>query len=121
MKIRYTTLSERGRRSVNEDAFRVSYAPKHARWMGIVCDGMGGHAMGEMASDVVITKITEYWEHYMDVQDSTDKVLMACRKASAAIDEATEAVEEIADEAEEAAEAVEEAAEAVEEVVEEGR
>lgn len=87
MKIRYTTLSERGRRSVNEDAFRVSYAPKHARWMGIVCDGMGGHAMGEMASDVVITKITEYWEHYMGVQDSTDKVLMACRKASAAIDE----------------------------------
>ena len=87
MNIRFTTLSERGRRPINEDAFRVSYASEDERWMGIVCDGMGGHAMGEMASDIVITKITDYWEQHIDEQDSADKVLKACKKASVAIDE----------------------------------
>ena len=69
MNIQYTTLSERGRRPVNEDAFRVSYIPEQNRWMGIVCDGMGGHAMGEMASETVITRITDYWEQHMDEQE----------------------------------------------------
>lgn len=87
MNIRFTTLSERGRRPVNEDAFRVSYSPKHERWMGIVCDGMGGHAMGEMASEIVITKIADYWKQQIDEPDSADKVLKACKKASVAIDE----------------------------------
>lgn len=87
MKIQYATISKTGRRPVNEDAFRISYIPGQNRWMGIVCDGMGGHAMGEMASDIVITKITDYWEQQMDEQDSTEKVLKACKKASVAIDE----------------------------------
>lgn len=87
MNIQYTTLSERGRRPVNEDAFRVSYTPDSERWMGIVCDGMGGHAMGEMASEMVIAKIIDYWGQHMDEQDSEDKVLKACKKASVAMDE----------------------------------
>lgn len=87
MTITYATITRTGRRPVNEDAFRVSYIPEQNRWMGIVCDGMGGHAMGEMASETVITKITDYWEQHVAEQDGTDKVLKACKKASIAIDE----------------------------------
>lgn len=87
MTILYATISKTGRRPINEDAFRVSYIPEQNRWLGIVCDGMGGHAMGEMASETVITKITDYWEQHMDVRDSAEKVQTACKKASVAIDE----------------------------------
>ena len=43
MKITYSTVSETGKRLNNEDAFRVIDMPEKNRWMGIVCDGMGGH------------------------------------------------------------------------------
>mgnify|MGYP003295322123 CR=1 FL=1 len=87
MKITYSTITKIGRRSINQDAFNVIDMTEKGRWMGIVCDGMGGHAMGEMASETVITYITDYWEQHMDEPDGTDKVLKACKKASVAIDE----------------------------------
>ncbi len=54
--------------------------------MGIVCDGMGGHAMGEIASETVVKAISDYWNESLDIPDSTDKVAEACTLASAAID-----------------------------------
>ena len=50
MKIRYAIISKTGRRSNNEDYVKVIDKPEEARWFGVVCDGMGGHAMGEIAS-----------------------------------------------------------------------
>ena len=44
MKIKYATISKTGRRSNNEDCFNVLEMPEHNRFMGIVCDGMGGHS-----------------------------------------------------------------------------
>ena len=87
MKIKYATISEKGRRYNNEDAFRVIEHPEKDRWLGIVCDGMGGHSMGEVASETVIGKITDYWEKNIDMPDSKEKVVKACKKASVAIDE----------------------------------
>ena len=55
--------SDKGlRRSNNEDAVKVITTPDEPRWMGIVCDGMGGHAMGETASETVIDAIAQYWQ-----------------------------------------------------------
>lgn len=51
MEIRYTTISKTGRRHNNEDAFNVIDMPESNRFMGIVCDGMGGHSFGETASE----------------------------------------------------------------------
>ena len=44
MKIKYATISKTGRRSNNEDCFNILEMPEHNRFMGIVCDGMGGHS-----------------------------------------------------------------------------
>lgn len=52
MKIRYATISKEGRRSNNEDFFVVMDQQERGRFWGIVCDGMGGHACGEVAREV---------------------------------------------------------------------
>lgn len=86
MKTKYATISKTGRRSNNEDTFRVVDMPQQDRFMGIVCDGMGGHYCGEVASETVCNAITEYWEKYAATVDCTTKVGLACKKASVAID-----------------------------------
>ena len=53
MKIHYATISETGKRRKNEDAFRIVNSEDGNRWLAVVCDGMGGHAMGEVASETV--------------------------------------------------------------------
>lgn len=86
MKISYATISKTGRRANNEDAFKVIDMPEKERWMGIVCDGMGGHAMGEVASETVVKAISDYWEKFSNMYDREEKVIKACKKASVAID-----------------------------------
>lgn len=80
-------LSKTGNRFKNEDTFRVVADKNNNRWFGIVCDGMGGHAMGEMASDTVASSISDYWEVHGNEPDSKEKVLAACVNASRALDE----------------------------------
>ncbi len=87
MKIRYATISKTGRRSNNEDCFNVLEMPEHNRFMGIVCDGMGGHSFGEVASETVCDAITRYWQKNTEAPDSETKVVMACKKACNAINQ----------------------------------
>lgn len=87
MKVNFATISKTGKRANNEDAFCVIDEQEEGRWFGIVCDGMGGHAMGEVASETVVKAISEYWKGHTDEPDSEGKVAKARRKASAAIDE----------------------------------
>lgn len=87
MKIRYATISMTGNRFRNEDAFRVMEDETNSRWFGIVCDGMGGHSMGEVASDIVVSSISDYWTAHKNEGDTETKVLTACAEASCALDE----------------------------------
>ncbi len=59
MNVRFATISKTGKRSNNEDAFRIVEDDKNTGWMGIVCDGMGGYAMGEVASETYTAILIE--------------------------------------------------------------
>lgn len=87
MRISYATISKTGRRANNEDAFNVIDEQDEGRWSGIVCDGMGGHAMGEVASETVVKTISDYWKAHHGEPDTEEKVIKAKRKASVAIDD----------------------------------
>ena len=60
--VKYASFCECGIRSNNEDYCQVVANPDEGRYLFVVCDGMGGHAMGEVASQVVCSTICEYWE-----------------------------------------------------------
>ncbi len=85
MKIEYTTFSETGKRRVNQDVCRIVDMPEHNRALMIVCDGMGGHSMGDVAADTVCNAICEFWGNNSDVPDSETKVTEACNVASDAL------------------------------------
>ena len=87
VKIQYATISETGKRKNNEDAFRMISMSDGNRWLAVVCDGMGGHDKGEVASETVADAIVNYWGNAVDEIDSKDKVEKACLKARVALDE----------------------------------
>ena len=86
MKIKFAVISKTGRRSKNEDYVKVIDKPEEVKWLGIVCDGMGGHAMGETASETVCNAVVDYWLRSSD-EDFVIKARRACRFASAKLDE----------------------------------
>ena len=85
MKIEYTTFSEIGKRRANQDVCRVIEMPEHNRALMLVCDGMGGHSMGDVAAETVCNAICEFWMNNPDIPDSGTKVTEACRVASDAL------------------------------------
>lgn len=85
MKVGYTTFSETGKRRTNQDVCRVVEMPEHNRVLMIVCDGMGGHSMGDVAAETVCNAICEFWGNNPDVPDSGTKVTEACKAASNAL------------------------------------
>lgn len=86
MKIHYVTISETGKRQNNEDAFRTVNMEDDNRWLAVVCDGMGGHAMVEVASETVSNAIVDYWNKYTEETDSEKKVNDACKTARQELD-----------------------------------
>ena len=90
MKIIYATISETGRRRNNEDAFRI--AEDGNRWLAVVCDGMGGHAMGEVASETVSNAIVNYWKKHTGEPDSETKVNKACAYAMRKLDKKSDSL-----------------------------
>mgnify|MGYP002657718196 FL=1 len=90
MKIKYATISKAGRRSYNEDTFRVIDTAEKERVFAIVCDGMGGHSCGKEASETVCDAITDFWVKHYDTPDCDSKIKLACKKASNAINRKSE-------------------------------
>lgn len=57
------------------------------RALFVVCDGMGGHSHGEVASKTVCDSFTSYWLGHPDVGDSEEKIMDAAKAASQTLDE----------------------------------
>lgn len=85
-KIRYITFSECGVRHDNEDYCQVVANPDKDRHLFVVCDGMGGHAMGEVASQVICATICDYWRAESNESDVETVLKEAFQKASEALD-----------------------------------
>lgn len=85
-KIRFASFSEAGVRRDNEDYCKVVTDPENNRYLFVVCDGMGGHAMGEVASQVVCEAICNYWQQ-ASFDNGIENVLKeAFKEASKALD-----------------------------------
>lgn len=84
--MKYIAFSEKGPRMNNEDNYNiVKIADKQTLF--VVCDGMGGHSCGEVASQTVCDSFSAYWEQHPDIEDSEAKVFDAAKEASRVLDE----------------------------------
>ena len=84
-KYMYTIFSETGKRIANQDICRVVEMPEEKRCLLVVCDGMGGHAMGDAAAETVCNAVCNFWEDNHGKSDCEEKVLTAFAHASEAL------------------------------------
>lgn len=85
-QIRYASFSERGVRTDNEDYIQTVVNAVDDRYLFVVCDGMGGHDKGEIASQVVGSTICDYWEKASSGNDIEYVLREAFKQASEALD-----------------------------------
>lgn len=86
MIIQYRTFSEGGSRYKNEDAVGYVLMPEQQRAMFILCDGMGGHRSGDIASKTIVKAICNYWRGNPKRHDSQKKIIDAANKAKVALE-----------------------------------
>lgn len=85
-KIKYAAFSECGVRRENEDYYKAVIDEDNQRYLFVVCDGMGGHAMGEVASRIVCESLCRYWQQ-ASFDDGVEIILNnAFHEASKALD-----------------------------------
>ena len=84
-KYMYTVFSETGKRIANQDICRVVEMPEQNRCLLVVCDGMGGHAMGDAAAETVCNAVCNFWDDNPGKSDCEEKVLTAFAHASEAL------------------------------------
>lgn len=83
MKVDYITFSEAGKRRANQDFCRVVEMADCDRVLFVLCDGMGGHSMGDVAAQTVCNSICKSWEYQSQGSDSDQAITAAFSQAAA--------------------------------------
>ena len=78
MKIKYTTICECGKRFDNQDSWGVREYSTEQQWIGIVCDGLGGHPMGETASETIVDSLLHFYDKHRHETDYSRMIEQAC-------------------------------------------
>lgn len=82
---KYRIFSECGPRWKNEDTIGVVEMPEQGRSLFILCDGMGGHRNGDVASQTIVKSISNYWLGNPKRQDCEKKIIDASNEAMVAL------------------------------------
>lgn len=85
MKISYRTFTECGPRWKNEDTIGVVHFNDHHH-LFVLCDGMGGHRSGDIASQTVADAICRFWINNPKRVNSNKKIIDASNEAMIALD-----------------------------------
>lgn len=86
MIIQYRTFSECGPRYKNEDTVSYVLMPEQQRALFVLCDGMGGHRNGDIASQTVASAICNYWRGNPKRKDCSKKIIDACTVAKVGLE-----------------------------------
>lgn len=69
-RLKTALKTDRGKiRQHNEDDAGI-FAGKEERVLAVVCDGMGGHLAGDVASRMAVSALKDAWEQAQDIPDS---------------------------------------------------
>ena len=60
--MRYAMISERGSREINEDYVGKALSENSDRGCFVLCDGLGGHGHGEVASRLVVESVLQNYQ-----------------------------------------------------------
>lgn len=88
MIIRYTTFSECGPRDKNEDYIKCDC--EDDRGIFVLCDGMGGHGNGEIASRLVAETTVHSFLKNDQIISLQERVISSCENAKSEIDNFTD-------------------------------
>lgn len=86
MILQYRTFSECGPLHKIEDYVGCVLMPELQRAMFVLCDGMGGHRSGDIASQTVVKALCNYWRGNPKREDCAEKIIDACNEANEALE-----------------------------------
>lgn len=79
LPFRSSWYTDRGRRSTNQDAVAVRTLPG-GRELAVVCDGIGSHASGGMASYIALEAVVDSLEKGSDLTEAVEEANRAVRR-----------------------------------------
>jgi len=89
MRLKVASATDPGlEREENEDSVIVWRNKAGLDTLLVVCDGMGGHAAGQMASRIALTSLTSVLAEDGDEGPDLDRLKRACKQANTAVFEA---------------------------------
>lgn len=86
--MKYVALSEKGKvRKINQDSIFAASGKNVGLF--IVADGMGGHSQGEKASQLIVRRMSEWWETFQKEKNNSSfmQIMNSLKKTAKEVNE----------------------------------